>query len=169
MMQGTVFHPGRARTVALAAALTFGAFGLAASAPALADEVMITILNLKALDKLDEFSKGDFYAKVTIDGTTQTTPVAKQELEIKPNWTITHKVKPGKIKVNLSVLDKDLTKDDPIDINRIDNKRDLDFVVDTKKCRVEGFASTYKCGTTITRSGKEKKEAELSFKVTVKK
>ena len=76
---------------------------------------------------------------------------------------------PSLVNVKLSVFDKDVSVDDPIDINRIDNKRDIDFTVNTKTCKVEGFSSTYKCGAKITRAGKEKKAAEVTFIVMVKK
>jgi hypothetical protein len=41
--------------------------------------------------------------------------------------------------------------------------------VNTKTCRVLGFSSVYRCTSTISRAGKEKKAAEISFVVTVKK
>ena len=98
-----------------------------------------------------------------------TTPPVKQETSITPNWVISKKVKAGVVKVNLAILDKDVSVDDPIDINRVDNKRDLDFTVNTKTRKVEGFSQTYKTGATISRAGKEKKAAEVTFVVTVKK
>ncbi len=132
-------------------------------------EVTVTINKIKALDQADVYSKGDFYARVTIDGTTQSTQPVKQDAEITPNWKISKKVKPGTIKVKVEILDKDVSQDDPIDINKVANKRDLDFTINTKSCKVEGFSSAYKCGKTIKRAGAEDKKAELSFVVTVKK
>jgi hypothetical protein len=161
----------RALACALAAfpLSTFVLGSTATTAAAKDPEVIIKITRVRALDQPDAFSKGDFYAKATINGETVTTPPVKQETSITPNWVISKKVKPGVVKVNLSVLDKDVSVDDPIDINRINNKRDLDFTVNTKTRKVEGFAQTFKTGATISRAGKEKKAAEITFVVTVKK
>jgi hypothetical protein len=149
-----------------------GASAVAVSAPSQAlaqsHEITVAITSVKALDKVDELSGGDFFARITIDGSTETTPVVK-DANFKPNWKATKAVSAGEHKVKIELIDKDLTEDDPVDINRLDNKRDLDFTVNTKTCRIEGFSSTVKCGATITRAGKEKKKAEISFKVTVKK
>jgi hypothetical protein len=156
-------------TVTALALSTLALGGTATIAAAKDPELIIKITRVRALDQPDAFSKGDFYAKATINGETITTPPVKQEMSITPDWIITRKVKPGTVNVKLAVFDKDMSVDDPIDINRIDNKRDLDFTVNTKTCKVEGFASTYKCGAKITRGGKEQKSAEITFIVMVKK
>jgi hypothetical protein len=156
-------------TVTGLALSTLALGGTATIAAAKDPELIIKITRVRALDQPDAFSKGDFYAKATINGETITTPPVKQEMSITPDWIITRKVKPGIVNVKLAVFDKDMSVDDPIDINRIDNKRDLDFTVNTKNCKVEGFSSTYKCGAKITRAGKEKKAAEITFIVMVKK
>lgn len=154
----------------LAVPLSTVALSTSATTAAAKDpEVIIKVTRVRALDQADAFSKGDFYAKAVIDGETLKTPVVKQEASITPDWVISKKVKAGVVKVNLAVMDKDVSSDDPIDINRVANKRDLDFTINTKTCKVEGFSSTYKCGQKITRAGKEKKEAEVTFIVTVKK
>lgn len=158
-------HP--LRTGFAAAALALSALAAAPSA-ALATEVTVTVTKVRAIDKADEFSKGDFFARVTIDGEAQSTEPIKQQNVDKPDWKLSKKVKDGDVKVTLEILDKDVAQDDPIDINRVDNKRSLDFTVNTKSCRISGFSSGYKCGATITRTGKEKKAAEVSFKVNVK-
>jgi uncharacterized protein (DUF2141 family) len=159
---------------ALAAALAAIPLAAVALTPTIAaaetlHEITVTIEKVKAADRIDNFSRGDFYARVTIDGDRQNTPFVRQNAEITPNWQISKKVKPGKYDVKVEIFDKDVSVDDKVDINRLGNKRDLDFAVDTRKCRITGFAQTYKCGQTITRTGSEKKAAELSFKVTVKK
>jgi hypothetical protein len=41
--------------------------------------------------------------------------------------------------------------------------------VNTRNCRIDGFSSRFKCGQKITRAGKEKKAAEVTFIVMVKK
>lgn len=163
-----------ARTIAAAAALALPiAAVLLAPAPINAapkeHEITVTIKTVKALDSIDTFSKGDFYARVTINGTVQKTAHVRQSAAISPNWKIVQKVPPGTHKIKVEILDKDASLDDPIDINRIDNKRDLDFTVNTKNCKIEGFASTYRCGKTITRGGNERKKAEAAFTVGVKK
>ena len=46
-------------------------------------------------------------------------------------------------------------------------KRDLDFVVNTRSCRLEGFSQAYRCGEDVRRSGGERKKAEMVFMVQV--
>lgn len=147
------------------AALVAGSSGAAAQG----HEIIVTITHIKALDKLDVFSKGDFYARVTIDGDVHKTPVAKQQSEVSPGWVVSQRVKSGKHDIKLEIFDKDISIDDPIDINRTANKRAQEFAIDTKSCRITGFSETYRCGAKITRSGQEKKAAEVSFKVDAKK
>jgi hypothetical protein len=136
---------------------------------AMADEIEILITHVKALDAWDELSKGDSFARVTIGKDVQTTPVVEQKSEITPDWKIVHKVKPGKHDVKLELLDKDVSVDDPIDINKVANKRPLEFTVDTRSCRITGFSQSYKCGDKITRVGEETKKADITFVVKVKK
>ncbi len=162
----------KVRLIAAAlAAITLAATLVPASLEAASEhEITVAITKIKAVGRADTYSKGDFYAKVTIDGVMQQTQFIRQDSEVTPDWKITKAVKPGSaIPVKIEILDKDVSKDDPIDINRLGSKRDLDFTVNTKKCRVGGFANTYKCGRTISRTGDEDKNAELSFVVTVKK
>jgi hypothetical protein len=134
-----------------------------------ADEIDIVITHVKALDAWDDLSKGDPFVRVTIGKDVQKTPVIEQQTDIKPDWKIVQKVKPGKHTVKLELLDKDVSVDDPIDINKVANRRPLEFTVDTRSCRIEGFSQTYKCGETITRIGEETKKAEISFVIKVKK
>lgn len=134
------------------------------------DEVIVTIKRIQALDKVDVIGKADFYAKVTIAGETQATPVAKQSDFDKPNWKISKRVPRGTHDIKLQLLDKDPGKpDDVIDINRVDKKRDLDFTIDTRNCRIGGLTGGYSCGDNIKRAGAERKKAEITFSVDVKK
>lgn len=136
------------------------------------DDITINITHIKALDVIDWGLAGDadFYAKVTIAGETQSTQRVRGKNEIRPDWKITKAVPRGKHDVRIEILDKDpLKPDDRIDINRVDKKRDLEFTVDTRNCRVGGFSNGYSCGDKITRAGAEKKKAEIDFKVSVKR
>ena len=99
----------------------------------------------------------------------QTTPVAKQQAEIAPNWKITHMVPPGKHKLKLEIFDKDVSADDPIDVNPLDKNRVLEATIDTRKCRVSGYGKSYRCGGIVTVTGHEKKAAEVTFIVDVKR
>lgn len=155
-----------------ASAAAFAAFAVAVGAApsvAAATEIVVTVTRFKALDKADELSSGDFFARIRVDGKAAFSPVLTGQQEFTPNWKLTLPAKPGVVKVNLSLIDKDVSVDDPIDINRLPNKRDLDFTVNTKTGKIEGFATSYKTGQTITRAGTENKKAVISFKVDVKK
>jgi hypothetical protein len=136
---------------------------------ALAAEIDVTITNVKALDAFDELSKGDTFAQVTIGKDVKATPVVTQDAEIKPNWHVVHKVKPGKYDVKVEIFDKDVSVNDLIDINKRPNRRPLEFTVDTRTCRITGFSESYKCGDSIKRAGEEKKKAEVTFTVKVNK
>lgn len=161
--------PGRSLRRLAAGVLALSSLAAAATvAYAATREVTITVLSLKAIDSADQFSKGDFYARATIDGDKQSTQPIKQSNIDKPGWKLSKKVKGGEVNVTLEILDKDVAADDPIDINRVDNKRSLDFTVNTKSCRISGFASGYSCGDVIVRTGGEKKAAEIKFRVDVK-
>jgi hypothetical protein len=137
------------------------------SGQATAHEITVKVTGFKPLDKADELSNGDFFARVTINGASEVTKtITTDKSEVHPDdWKITKTVPAGVHKVRVELIDKDVSVDDPIDINRVDGKRDLDFTVDTRSCRIEGFSETYSCGTTIRRTGTENKKAEISFVV----
>jgi hypothetical protein len=152
------------------------AVGLALGTPAWAGspthQIVLNVQEVKALDKYDELSLGDIYARVTIAGTTQSTPILKQTAAVgqvlKPDWQIIQNVGPGVHPVKVELIDKDLSQDDVIDINRLPSRRVLEFTIDTRRCRIEGFASDYTCKSPINRAGKEAKAAEITFTVDAK-
>lgn len=131
-------------------------------------EITITVLSVKALDKADELSGGDFFVRATIAGETFETPVVSKP-SFSPAWKLSKKVAAGSQSVKFALIDKDVSVDDPVDINRVANKRDLDFTVDVKSCKISGFAQNYKCGSKIKRAGLENKKAEITFSVAVSK
>ncbi len=139
-------------------------------APAQAHEIIVTIHSVKALDRVD-VTAADFYARVTIDGEIHLTKHIRQKNEIEPNWQIRQNVEPGRRDIAIEIWDKDLVADDMIDINgRTDkSKRHQDLGVNTRTCRVYGFGWPFRCGYRITRSGDEKKSAEVTFSVDVKR
>ncbi|MEZ5852472.1 MAG: hypothetical protein R3D68_17710 [Hyphomicrobiaceae bacterium] len=150
----------------VAAATTLASGGLQAATAA---EIEVVIDRVKALDVIDLSGGADFYAQVTIAGEVFKTEPMKDQNEISPNWVIRKRVHHGTYDVKLEILDKDVSKDDPIDINRVDPKRDLDFRVNTRTCGITGFAQYYHCGTIIQRAGNEKKKAEITFRVYVRR
>lgn len=171
-MSSLHFKPARALTIA-AAVIAGPALGLGLAATEVSatkpHEITITVERLKALDKFDAFSKADFYARVTIDGRTQTTPVIRQQVEVAPNWVLRETLPPGKYDLKMEIFDKDASIDDPIDVNPIDGRRTLEATIDTRKCRLMAYGKTYRCGLRASVSGKERKSAEVTFKVDVKR
>jgi hypothetical protein len=177
MLMAVVAEPSRAcRCARLSGSWRLAAVALAicAFAPgrAKADEheVVVTIAELTALDAADTWLAGpdDFYARVTIDGEAFTTPIKRQQNMAAPNWKVSKMVDKRRVDVRIELFDKDIGKaDDKIDINRVAAKRDLDFVVDIKSCRVEGFSEPYQCSDDIRRAGDETKKAEIIFYVDV--
>jgi hypothetical protein len=166
-----VFHAARTRAIFAALALIMPISAMSATSASARDELSIYITTVTALDAADKWLAGpdDFYARVTIDGQVFTTKVKRQKNHASPNWRVTKFVRPGVHNIRLEIFDKDIGKaDDKIDINRLDNKRDLDFTVDTRKCRIEGFAERYRCGEPIRRAGNERKKAAVEFVVSVR-
>lgn len=160
---------GRASRCAIATLMALGVLG---AAPAVAQEIVVTIESVRALDRIDlgPGGKADFFAVVTIDGKSVKSPVIRRAESIKPNWRLAIPVNPGTHDVKLELYDQDvLSKPDPIDINRLPNKRDLDFRVNTRSCTITGFAQEYDCRRVITRGGDQKKAAEISFHVNVRR
>jgi hypothetical protein len=136
-------------------------------------QIVITVHSVKPLDKYDELSLGDLFARMTIGGQSTSTEILKQTTQpgvvIRPKWILSQSVAPGKHTVKFEFVDKDITVDDVIDINRLDKRRELEFDVDTRSCRISGFSSPQRCKARNTRTGKEKKAAEVTFSVDVKK
>lgn len=130
-------------------------------------EVQVTIQQLVALDRGDYFSGEDFFARVTIGGQVFQSERIRGKDAVNPNWRFAAVVPNGRTDVKIEVFDKDIAQNDPIDINRVDPKRDLDFVVDTRRCRLEGFSEPYRCGDQVRRAGAERKKAEMTFSVNV--
>ncbi len=152
------------------------AVGLALGTPAWAcsptHQIVLNVQEVKALDKYDELSLGDIYARVAIAGTTQSTPILKQTAAVgqvlKPDWQIIQNVGPAAASGQSRIDRQDLSQDDVIDINRLPSRRVLEFTIDTRRCRIEGFASDYTCKSPINRVGKEAKAAEITFMVDAK-
>lgn len=160
------FGTSRIAALAMLVAAMIAGQALASSAA----EITLIITKVTALDAADTWLAGpdDFYARVTIDGEVFTTGIKRQRNFAEPNWRITKRVGKGTHDVKLEIYDKDIGKaDDKIDINRVDEKRDLDFTIDTRNCRIGGFSETYRCGDPIRREGFERKKAEIEFYVDV--
>lgn len=155
------------RSTKWGAVVALAMLGAVSAAPAFADEITITIDRVRSVDKSDQLSKPDFLPRVTIAGETFTTQPILNSTDIKPAWKFSKSVPAGTHKVKVEILDKDITKNDPLDINRVANKRDLDFTVKTRSCGV-GELSGASCGKAIVRAGREKKSAEITFTVTAK-
>lgn len=163
-MSGMKFMSGKGLKSALAAAALLGALPAVATT-ASADEIRITIERVNGIGPGDLWSRSDFFARVTIGGVTTTTDVVRNRNDARPNWIIVRDVRRGTHDVKIEVLDRDVTKQEPIDITRTTGKKDLDFKVSTRPCRVIGFAGSPRCGQSITRGGNEGKSAEITFKV----
>ena len=141
-----------------------------AGLPAMAGEIIIHIDRVRALDRIDPTTSPDFFAQLTVGGQVFKTQRIKNAVEIRPSWVITATVPRGVTPVNFAILDNNvLKKDELIDVNRLDNKRDLDFRVDTRSCQILDFSQSYRCRDRITRGGAEKKAAEVTFRVEVRR
>ncbi|MGE0766225.1 MAG: hypothetical protein AB7L90_07145 [Hyphomicrobiaceae bacterium] len=143
-----------------------------AARSAAADDIVVTVEHVRALDKIDLPTAGqaDFYAQITVDGKTVKSKFIRRADEIRPDWVMVVPVGRGRYQVKLEILDHNvLTKPTLVDINRLPDKRDLDFEVDTRRCIVTGFAETYKCGRAIRRAGDERRKAQVTFRVDVRR
>ena len=162
----TLFKSRDNRHSSVTAALLLCLFPvITAASPAFADEITVNISLIRASDKIDALSAPDLFARVTIAGEAFQTEVVRNRNAANPNWTVSKRVEAGIHNVKIEILDKDVTKNEPVDINRVDNKRDLDFTVDTKSCIIGGFADAFRCGSEIKREGQELRKAEITFTV----
>lgn len=81
-------------------------------------EVEVTIERVKRTTKagkcLDFFCKPDFYAKVDIEGKTETSSIVSDDKDIRPNWTFKRTVNTAKDDVHISftIWDWDAGKDE---------------------------------------------------------
>jgi hypothetical protein len=170
MLIANIFRSAPCRAITAAVALAVPSCVVTATSALARDELALVITKVTALDAADTWLAGpdDFYARVTIDGEVFTTKIKRQRNHAEPNWKVTKYVRGGPHDVKLEIFDKDIGKgDDKIDINRIGEKRDLDFTVNTRRCRVEGFSERYRCGDPIRREGSEPKKAAIEFYVDV--
>lgn len=136
---------------------------------AVAQEIIVTVERVRALDVIDAASPADFVARITIGNQTIILGPIKDQNDIRPkDWIARHRVSAGDHPVKIEILDKDVALNDKIDINRVDQKRDLDFTVNTGSCTISGFSQAYRCGNRIVRGGAERKKAEITFKVDVR-
>lgn len=158
----------RSIKAAIAAVVMLGAVPAVATT-ASAAEVTVTIERVNGRGPGDLWSRSDFFARVTIDGVTTTTDVVRNQNNATPNWTITREVRRGIHDIKIEILDKDVTKQESIDITRTPSKKDLDFRANTRTCSVLGFAEGYRCGQSIVREGDEGKSAEITFRVDMKR
>lgn len=163
------------KAVALAGALVAPVL-TAAVLPAAAEEVIITVEHVRALDKIDSVLAGqaDFYAQVTIDGKTIKSKGIKRHDDISPGWVMAVPVsRRGNFPVKLEIYDHNvLKKPTLVDINRLPDKRDLDFNIVIEgpgRCTVKGFANDFPCHAVIKRAGDERRKAEVTFRVDVVK
>ncbi|MFV0296711.1 MAG: hypothetical protein ACK5JT_11410 [Hyphomicrobiaceae bacterium] len=171
----TFLDPQRlVRTLATSALIAGAAIASAipGATAAKADRIRVVIDRVTALDNIDPAGgKADFFARVTIGGDVFTTKAVRRDSDLKPtDWVFTKRVRRGLQQVKIEIFDKDvLSKSDAIDINRVGNKRDLDFTVNTRRrpCRLPDFAGAPRCGHTITRAGGENRRARISFRVEV--
>lgn len=135
-----------------------------------AAEIIITITDLRTVGRADVFTRPDFFAQVSVAGEGFTTPTARNQGNIAPNWVIRKTVPRGTHSVKIALFDKDLTKSEAIDINTVDGKRDLDFRINTRNCRVLDLTGVAQgCRATVTRAGRELKSAEMRFNVEIVK
>lgn len=154
-----------ARVLAAPLAMVAGIM-LAQPSQARADEITVRIKRVKAVDPGDALSRPDYLARITIAGESFVTkPILNQTDISPPDWVFRKTVRPGWHDVKVEILDKDLTKNDFVDINRVDGKRDLDFKVNSRRCQISGFSGGVRCGSDIVRAGAERKSAEVTFTV----
>ena len=169
-MRGSDFIAAARRAGALAGAALVA--GTLAAASASAAEITVRIDRIRALDRVDWGLAGqaDFYARVSIAGKETTTKVIKNKDDVRPGWVIRERrLKPGVHDVRIQIFDRDpLKADTTVDINRIDKKRDIEFKIDTRRCRIDGFSTQEKCGRTINRAGQERKKAEIWFRASAR-
>jgi hypothetical protein len=160
-------------TQILAVVLCVALVSLSLPATAQNAEVRVTIMRVKNIQGGDVLSKPDYFAKVTIAEETFTSQHIQDKDDISPNWIFTKSAPigfTGQIPIVIAIFDKDVTKDDPVDVSPAPDRRELRMNVNAIACTIAGDV-TARCGTAIVTAGNVsvKPRAELTFTVEVRK
>ncbi|QBQ54971.1 hypothetical protein [Nitrosococcus wardiae] len=137
------------------------------------DEVTVIIERVEQLECVDETlwwcgSAGDFYAKVTLDGTSFQSNSIGDDADISPNWSFRHTVSSRRIPIRLEIWDSDgglRFGDDHVDITS-GSGRNLDVNLNLDSCAITGGVSGT-CGATLVSSGTSDDRARIHFRIEV--
>ena len=179
------------RTFSQCAIIVLGAFaallGSAPSATAQPVQIVVTIVQVKALDAIDPltccgYQPADFYAEITIAGQIFYSRTRNNDDNYSPSdWIFSKPVVGGEHKITVGIRDEDnpfgqcpvlnwCVLDDVVDVNPANDKRALDLIISNIQggnCTISGDA-TGRCGTIIERSGDQPKKAMLRFMIEVR-
>ncbi|HWP30497.1 MAG TPA: hypothetical protein VNK96_02045 [Fimbriimonadales bacterium] len=133
--------------------------------------VTVTIYRVMQVDNLDvpdiDPDRADFYAQIWIAGKMYQTRVFSTD-DGRPYWRFSMPVTSRVVRIRIKLLDDDGSlerKDDYVDINPRDNKKDLNFTFDTQTGRIRGDV-TGRRGRMIFSEGKhDSDKGRIWFKV----
>lgn len=133
----------------------------------------VTIYRVAEVDNLDHDlpwrdDRADFYAQIWIDGHYHKTRVMAKN-DGKPYWTFTAPVNSSTANIRIKLLDDDgglERKDDYVDINPMNNKKDLDLKVNINNGRILGDAAGQKGQTLFCAGGGDSSKGQIWFAIT---
>lgn len=153
----------------IATLLASGAFAIAATP--LPRRVTVSVSRVMQIDNLDgdfvRADRADFYAQIWIGGKLHRTKTFISD-DGNPAWRYGRRVSGDKIHMRLKLIDDDgglEDRDDYVDINPRDGKKDLNFTLEVSTGRITGDVTGRRGQTIHSTGGKDGDKAEIWFVV----
>lgn len=138
-----------------------------------AKPVTVKIYRLAQIDNLDEFDalgsdKADFYALVKIGNTDLRRSGNMSSDDGKPGWKFYGEGNGRYIPIRIKINDDDggiEEKDDYVDVNPRDGKKDLHLMLDTKTGRITGDVTGRRGQTLFVQGGRDGDKGKIWFAI----
>jgi len=151
----------------ISAAAALAAVSIGAAQPR---TVTVTIQRVSQIDNLDgdfiKADRADFYAQLSIDGSMKETKKFISDDGRPPGWSYTRRVKGNKVQIRIKLIDDDgglEDRDDFVDINPKDGKKDLNLVLDLSTGRISGDAKGKRGQVMHVRGANDGDKGEIWF------
>ncbi len=132
--------------------------------------VTVTIARVSQIDNLDgdfiRADRADFYSQITINGSTWESSKFISDDGRPAGWKHSRKVKGNKVYIRIKLIDDDgglEDRDDFVDINPRNGKKDLNLVLDRKTGRISGDAKGRRGQTIHIRGANDGDKGEIWF------
>lgn len=136
-------------------------------------QVTVKIYRLAQIDNLDEMDalgsdKADFYALVKVGNADLQRSGNMSSDDGKPGWKFYGEATSRYVPIRIKINDDDggiEEKDDYVDINPKDGKKDLNMILDTKTGRITGDVKGWRGKTIMVQGGKDGDKGKIWFAI----